>query len=761
MGLLDRFTQPIKDDFEKKLNEKDTQIKALSNEVKENKLQYQEIMKEFDFTVLKTGYGEPPKLSSQEYWSKFSDWVYANVNVISEAVADIQFELYKLKAGDKVEQVKEHPLLELLFRVNSFQTKWEFIYLVQTYLLLQGECPIYLAGKTSEKSAPTEMWILRPDYLRIIPGDVENNEYVYAYKYEMPGKEILTFAPWEILFLRVPDPTNAYRGMGVIQAAKDTILVNEYSTQWNRNFFFNSARPDAVLMTDQKLDPDILTRLQQKWYEKFGRVDKSQRVAVLEAGLKYQQVQMSVKDMDFQNGQMWTRDKIMAMFRNTKMSLGIVDDVNRANAEASEYMHNKHTIAPKMRRICDYLNEFLVPLFGKDLFLSFDDPTPESEEIKMKKWEIGLNRVYTVNELREEEGLDPVEGGDVIYMPVGNVPLGTEPQTVPMKIMKGQGKPSKRHTEIISKLNNRNLRYKRLRREVEKKVKELIKQSFKSKYEYKNVLDVAEKFHAENNNHLARVESKTIKEVQKIVKKMESEALNRKKFDFKDSEEYEKDISAVLGISEKELIALIGKETLELLRRDQEFISTSDLVKEFISTSTLKASESFTQTVKDKISLILKKGSEQGLSYDRISKNIREEFKEFSKVTSKRIVRTEMSRAIGFAQVEAYKQSGIVYGKRWYTALDERVCPYCSSMQGKEIGLSDNFFNKGDEFTGNGKTAIKFDYSDIESPPLHANCRCDLLPVTDDTKMIEADKKSKLKLLDEKIDEILNEDITA
>lgn len=766
MGLIDRFTKPIKEEFESKLSEKDSEIKALSTKLDatENKLDL--VAKEFDFTVLKTGYGEPPPMYAQEYWKKYEDWVYTNVNVIAEAVADIQFELYKISKGEKVDEIKEHPILELIYRVNSFQTKWEFIYMITTYLLLQGECPVYLAGKTNANSVPSEMWILRPDFLRIIPGDVEKDEYVYAYKYEVPGKDAMTFAPWEILFLRIPNPTNAYRGMGVIEAAKDTIMVNEFSTRWNRNFFYNSARPDAVLMTDQSLDKDILTRLQQKWYEKFGRVDNSQRVAVLEAGLKYQQIQMSAKDMDFLEGQRWTRDKIMAMFRNTKMSLGIVDDVNRANAEASEYMHIKSTIKPKMQRICDFLNEFLVPLFGKDLFLGFEDPLPESEELKFKKWEIGLNRVYTINELREEEGLDPVDGGDVIYMPMSQVPLGSKtPQIAPektFKVLKGTGKAlNKKYKEVIAKINNRDLRLKKFRQEVEKKVKEMARDLIKRKYEYTDKItdDVAEKFHAENNEHLARIEPKTIDKILKVLKSMEKDATSRKKkFEFKG--DYEKDVSAVLGVSEAELIALVGKEALELLQRDQQFISGTDIIQDFITETTLKAAKTFTETVRTKVAEIIADGASKGQSYDKISKNIRSWFSEFSKYDAQRIVRTELARSIGFAQVEAYKQSGVVYGKRWFTALDERVCPYCRAMQGKIVDLNDNYFNLGDEFKGEAKSSIKFDYLAVEAPPLHPQCRCDALPVTEDTKKVEPDKK--MELLEKKLDEILkDEDITT
>ena len=48
---------------------------------------------------------------------------------------------------------------------------------------------------------------------------------------------------------------------------------------------------------------------------------------------------------------------------NTKIALGIVEDVNRANAETSEYIQQKNTTDPEMQKLVDTLNEFLVPLY--------------------------------------------------------------------------------------------------------------------------------------------------------------------------------------------------------------------------------------------------------------------------------------------------------------------------------------------------------------------------------------------------------------
>ena len=66
--------------------------------------------------------------------------------------------------------------------------------------------------------------------------------------------------------------------------------------------------------------------------------------------------------------------------------------------------------------------------------------------------------------------------------------------------------------------------------------------------------------------------------------------------------------------------------------------------------------------------------------------------------------------------------------KEWLTARDKRVCPWCDSMEGKVLNVRGSYFAQGDSLTVDGRT-INFDLSGIPHPPLHVNCRCDLIPV--------------------------------
>ena len=99
----------------------------------------------------------------------------------------------------------------------------------------------------------------------------------------------------------------------------------------------------------------------------------------------------------------------------------------------------------------------------------------------------------------------------------------------------------------------------------------------------------------------------------------------------------------------------------------------------------------------------------------------------FKPSRARMIARTEGSHIMNRGQEIAWEESGVVEKKEWYSAMDERVCPWCESIDGEVADLGANFRNDGDTITAGGQTLDI--YGDIPTPPIHPNCRCTLLPV--------------------------------
>ena len=107
----------------------------------------------------------------------------------------------------------------------------------------------------------------------------------------------------------------------------------------------------------------------------------------------------------------------------------LTSETNLANLQAAEHQHMSKAITPRLRRRDEKINEQLIPLFDPSgrLFVASDDPVPVNHELDMKERELNLKYgVVTINEVRQERGLPPVDWGDRPWLPLHWAPTSFE-----------------------------------------------------------------------------------------------------------------------------------------------------------------------------------------------------------------------------------------------------------------------------------------------------------------------------------------------
>lgn len=775
MGLIDLFRK----------NEKSTESK--SNVDNKEKLLTPNMANDLD---LPPGFkpvaniigdlGMGANYKTHEFLQEYVSWVYANVTVISEAVSAIKFHLYKVGNDDSVDEVKEHPFLELLYKANPQQTKSEFIFNIQANLLLAGEGPLRLKrnNPNNPSELPSEVWPISPDDLKVFVSRTKDGyEMISKYKLKLRSdgevKEI-DLNPWEIVFLKNINPNNPHRGVGVVEAAATTIDTLHFTERYGLNFFKNSAVPLTVLYTDQKLNTNTINALRESWENNYRGVNNAFKTAILEAGLKVERLQSNASDMQLIEQQKYLRDTLMSMFRTTKVALGLVEDVNRANAEASEYIFMKNCIKPKMQKICDYLNEFVLPIFDKTgtMFLDFDDPVPENRELEVKEYSAAINNWMTPNEVRAKEGLPDLEGGDVIYQPFGLAPMGTEPidpnanatdQQRTYKTLKATIKiPLKDFSEHVIAIKNRNLRYKKMRDEAKILIKKFLRENQTTEVKHrptikyyksvhskemvelyiKSLLSTSDKFEANLSRQLAeKFYDAQLKEIKsKLSSKKGVLVMTRESADdymFSRSNSIKSGIDLFTPLYE-ELIKTQGKEALLLLNISKPYEILTE-ARRFLKKWPTYTSRNITDTSFKEVRSIIADGIGNGDSIDKITKAIETKYETLKKSQAENIARSEVSRATTFATVDGYKQSGVVEAKEWVVTEDDRLCEFCLAMEqtyNAQIPLDENYFKLGDTVNGvDGGTQV-IDYTNVDGPPLHPRCRCVTIPVLKPVKAI-------------------------
>jgi SPP1 gp7 family putative phage head morphogenesis protein len=195
------------------------------------------------------------------------------------------------------------------------------------------------------------------------------------------------------------------------------------------------------------------------------------------------------------------------------------------------------------------------------------------------------------------------------------------------------------------------------------------------------------------------------------------------------------------GLFIKEVYEAEGKRVWEQLALQLEdglegaFDIDNPLIAEFIENYSFPFAQGINETTVGMLRGAMVTGMDEGLGMDGIAKLIREVFDNCTKYRSMLIARTETIRASNGAAKEAYRQSEVVESLQWLTTKDDRLCSFCLAMDGKVVGLDENYFELGDKLTvgeGANRATMKFDYEAVGYPPLHCNCRCSVIPMVYD-----------------------------
>jgi len=341
---------------------------------------------------------------------------YRCIRLISQNAASVPWLLYQGK-----KQLLDHPLLELLKRPNPMQSGSELFESLYGFFLIAGNSYVEAIGP--DESAPQELWSLRPDRLKVVPGKSGVPE---AYKYTVNGKSvdfkidhIHGHAP--VLHVKSFHPLNDWYGMSPLEAAAFSIDQHNEAAKWNASLLQNSGRPSGALIY-KPANPDAnntLTEEQRRTLKlelehHFEGSSNSGRPLVLEGGLDWREMSLNPKDMDWIAGKDVSAREIALAFNIPAQLVGVEGSLTYANFEQARLALYDDAVLPLLTHFKEEFNNWLTPVFGDDLRLDFDKDAIEALAPRREKiWErLNKSNFMTVNEKRAAVGLEPIENGD-------------------------------------------------------------------------------------------------------------------------------------------------------------------------------------------------------------------------------------------------------------------------------------------------------------------------------------------------------------
>jgi HK97 family phage portal protein len=352
--------------------------------------------------------------------------VYSCVRILSEAIASLPVHLYRYTDTGK-ERVYNHPLYYLLHdEPNPEMTSFVFRETLMSHLLIWGNA--YAQIIRDGTGRVLGLYPLLPDKVEVDRDDKGELYYIYnRYSDENPNFEDYgrVYLPQEDV-LHIPGlGFDGLVGYSPIAMAKNAVGMTLACEEYGAGFFENGATPGGVLEHPGVLkDP---AKVRESWHAVYGGSKNAGKVAVLEEGMKYQQIGIPPEEAQFLETRKFQVNEIARLYRIPPHMVGDLDKSSFSNIEQQSLEFVKYTLDPWVIRWEQSLQKaLLLPQEKKEYFvkLNVDGLLRGDYQSRMTGYSIGRqNGWLSTNDIREMENMNPIpaeEGGD-LYLVNGNL----------------------------------------------------------------------------------------------------------------------------------------------------------------------------------------------------------------------------------------------------------------------------------------------------------------------------------------------------
>ena len=352
--------------------------------------------------------------------------VYACVRILSEAIAGLPLHMYRYKEDGGKEKAIDHPLYQLLHdEPNPEMSSFVFRETLMTHLLLWGNA--YAQIIRNGKGEIVALYPLMPNKMTVSRD--EDGQLYYTYQKsqdELPkdGGYTVTLHPSDVLHI----PGLGFDGLvgySPIAMAKNAIGLAIATEEYGSKFFANGAAPSGVLEHPGTIkDP---SRVRESWQQTFGGSANSNKIAVLEEGMKYTPISISPEQAQFLETRKFQINEIARIFRVPPHMVGDLEKSSFSNIEQQSLEFVKYTLDPWVIRWEQSIHRTLLTADEKKVYFvkfNVEGLLRGDYQSRMSGYATARqNGWMSANDIRELENLDriPAEDGGDLYLINGNM----------------------------------------------------------------------------------------------------------------------------------------------------------------------------------------------------------------------------------------------------------------------------------------------------------------------------------------------------
>ncbi len=578
------------------------------------------------------------------------------------------------------------------------------------------------------------------------------------------------FGKREIIWFQSMFRSDDIYGYSPVQVLAKSLQMLLYHVESDLEYYNDNNIPKGIIGLDAS-DTDEIKSFKDQWNEQqqkkdeFGNWKKMMhKVPIVNFIPKFERIEFSSQEMELIEKQKWYSKMVWACFGVTGTELGYTEDASgTANQIVQSKVFRKRAINPRLHALADSINMEIISEFEYTVDIMIGKkklPVPkylfkfnmfdiDEERNKYELYKLQTeNGLKTINEIRIEEGLEPLEWGD-------DPPSSWKQPETSFNIGNNQQSFSKREKDAQDTSENTN---KEKRTVNPDKTKKKVEKEIANK----KALETKKKALGSDNPLILKEgekldETKLQSAILHVLKQSEKKLLELVKEESKD--DILKQIKAAYSKEDKNNIEI--KSIQDLIQKVKSVLNmdaVKNVTRAVITASFLSSAKKAEKDINvfapyqyvpdreainfissytfDNIKVVsdelvadlqreFKMAFMNGEGSDKIAERVKKVF-DSSENRAKTIARTETSRAHSFGKLSAWKESGFKARKWLLWTNDNRTSDITKALHSK-YGSSEKAIPLNENFKMSIKVGKKMVIIDQQAGPFHPNERCALM----------------------------------
>lgn len=627
--------------------------------------------------------------------------VFACVRVLSEDVAKLPLILYRRRSDGGKDRATDHPLYPILHdlpnpEMSSIELRETLMGHVGSWGNGYAEIQFNGAGNVMA------LWPLRPDRMKVAR---KNGRIVYVYEMP-PGTTNLPYV--QLPFERVMHIKGlGYDGMvgyDPVSLARQTIGLALGTEEFGARFFGNGATTGTVYEHPGKLSDDAYNRLVRSIEKRHQGLEHSHRIAILEEGMKANQVGIPPENAQFLETRKFQVAEIARWYRMPLHKIAHLENATFSNIEHQSLEYVVDTLQPWLVRWeqAGY-RDLLTPRERTMYFLEHLVAALLRGDIQSRYEAYAQGRQngwLSANDIRRLENMNPVDGGDVYLVPLNMIPAD---QVGGMSANEGQQREAPFSAELRST------------QDAEKRARET-----RARNLARGRLRLANSFRRVIREATGRVIRREIADTRRAINKFLGQR-SVEDFSLWLQEFYEEH----KGFWKRQLLPVL------LAYADQVGVSVADeLGGDAYGSEDIRAFiDQYVQALADReagsshlqLQALLDEALQAG---EEPEGALGQRLDEWEEKRVGKVTEHESRNALNAFALAFYTLSGVT--ELVWRAIGDS-CPYCLELDGRVVGIQQTFLNKGEDFQPEGADRPINKRHDVRHAPLHGGCDCQVM----------------------------------